>query len=282
MPMEEKQRFAIGKDNFGYTAMHQEVGILFFLYVSHRPVRPTFISSSLDRSTQKIGDFKESYQVGKFKNGKPVHPLPTLFEERVDELESFMKSCHTVISKILQTFAIGLEIPESEGGKNWLSDRHAYDIPSGDVLRILHYPAVESRDVDDIRAGSHTDYGSVTLLFQHNIGGLEVHAGRSRWIPAPVLPGCAIINLGDCLEYWTNGLFKSTRHRVVFRSDTQKLERYSLVYFCQGYEGVSLDPIPSSLVPHDEKEEEAGRPLTAVEHLRMKLDASYEYYANEE
>jgi len=147
------------------------------------------------------------------------------------------------------------------------------------VLRILHYPAVENHDVDEIRAGSHTDYGSITLLFQHEIGGLEVQAGRSRWISAPVIPGTAIINLGDCLEYWTNGLFKSTRHRVVFRQETAARDRYSMVYFCQGYEGVSLDPVPSHIVPVDEKKVGEGRrAMTAVEHLRMKLDESYQYY----
>ncbi|RUP44913.1 hypothetical protein BC936DRAFT_148870 [Jimgerdemannia flammicorona] len=163
------------------------------------------------------------------------------------------------------------------GGKNWFSDRHAYDIPSGDILRILHYPPVESH-IDDIRAGSHTDYGSITLVFQHDIGGLEIYAGRSRWISAPVIPDCILVNLGDCLEFWTNGLLKSTLHRVVFRSNTQSLDRHSMVYFCEGYD-IPLDPVPSRLVPGDEvKMGESGKRMTAAEHLRMRLDASLAYY----
>lgn len=146
------------------------------------------------------------------------------------------------------------------------------------VILVNHTP-LNSRPFD--HPPSHTDYGSVTLLFQHEVGGLEVQAGRSRWISTPVIPGIAIINLGDCLEYWTNGLFKSTQHRVVFRQDTATRDRYSMVYFCQGYE-VSLDPVPSRMVPVDEKKVGEGKKaITAAEHLKMRLATSYQYYTAE-
>ena len=38
-----------------------------------------------------------------------------------------------------------------------------------------------------VRAGAHTDYGSLTLLFQKDIGGLEVQASRTEWISAPII-----------------------------------------------------------------------------------------------
>ena len=41
-------------------------------------------------------------------------------------------------------------------------------------LRVLHYPAVpEDVKKGTIRCGSHTDYGTITLLFQDNMGGLS-------------------------------------------------------------------------------------------------------------
>ena len=59
----------------------------------------------------------------------------------------------------------------------------------------------------DIRAGAHTDYGSITLLFQHRVSGLQVRRGDD-WIDVPPRSGCLVINIGDALEFWSGGRFK--------------------------------------------------------------------------
>jgi isopenicillin N synthase-like dioxygenase len=82
-------------------------------------------------------------------------------------------------------------------------------------LRLLYYP---SSDIDDIAlgqlgAGAHTDNGMITLLFQQDIGGVEVQDEESRW--RPVAPGNAaiVINTGDPMERWATGKYGSTPHR---------------------------------------------------------------------
>ena len=42
------------------------------------------------------------------------------------------------------------------------------------ILRSLYYPAPVTVKQNQIRCGEHTDYGSITLLFQDKQGGLEV------------------------------------------------------------------------------------------------------------
>ena len=45
-------------------------------------------------------------------------------------------------------------------------------------LRLLHYPPLAQDTIiqpGQLRCGEHVDYGSVTLLFQDSIGGLQVH-----------------------------------------------------------------------------------------------------------
>ncbi|CAG8569963.1 13481_t:CDS:2, partial [Racocetra fulgida] len=163
--------------------------------------------------------------------------------------------------KILQAFAIALEINETDGGKYWFERRHRYEAESGDILRILHYPAINSVDSEDIRAGSHSDYGSLTILFQKDIAGLEVLSTDMNWIPVPVLPDCILINIGDLLEFWSQGLFKSTQHRVVFHKETLNQDRYSIAYFCHAEDDVGLDPIPSRFLVVDDK---GGNNITAV------------------
>ena len=119
----------------------------------------------------------------------------------------------------------------------------------------------------DIRAGAHSDYGerqisrekstltrclgSLTLLFQRaSQPGLEVLTPTSSWSPVDVYPPGTeddpfppiLINIGDLMDFWTNGLLKSTVHRVVFPQG-ESADRYSVRYvFCQtsSYPNLSL------------------------------------------
>ncbi|CAG8506969.1 2495_t:CDS:2 [Acaulospora morrowiae] len=142
----------------------------------------------------------------------------------------------------------------------------------------------------------HSDYGSLTVLIQKDIGGLEILSNSSFWIPAPVIPNHVLINIGDLLEFWTKGLFKSTVHRVVARNNKTSgdknfapdNDRYSIAYFCHAEDDVGLDPIPSKIIDVlDEntkvwdkvgyKEGAKGKVITSGEHLRYRLDVSYKY-----
>ena len=104
------------------------------------------------------------------------------------------------------------------------------------TLRLLHYPP--SRDLDvqprQIRAGAHTDFGSITLLFQDGIDGLEVRKQQQGWMSAPSLPDTILVNTGDLMQRWTNDTFRSTAHRVVLPegSGTER-SRYSGCLFLQ-------------------------------------------------
>ena len=86
------------------------------------------------------------------------------------------------------------------------------------------------------RISEHTDFGTVTLLFQDSIGGLEIEdqgmAGRYFSVPCNSTTEM-IVNIGDCLQRWTNNRLRSTSHRVVFPSDenTWVQDRYSVAYF---------------------------------------------------
>ncbi|POG80094.1 hypothetical protein GLOIN_2v1521472 [Rhizophagus irregularis DAOM 181602=DAOM 197198] len=259
---EEKLKYSVNEKYQGYVSIHQEM---------------------LDPSNQKIGDWKECFNFGKIR--KKLQVLPPCFEEEF--IDKFEKTCHQLCMKILQAFSISLEILQDEGGKNWFEQRHKYENDSGDTLRILHYPPMKHNiDEKDIRAGSHTDYGSLTILFQKDVGGLEIELPSTKqWIPAPVINDCVLINIADLLEYWSKGLFKSTKHRVTFNNDTSMIDRYSIAYFCHAEDDVGLDPIPSKYLENlDSINVEKGivygvdgvkTPLTAGEHLKFRLVSTY-------
>lgn len=96
-----------------------------------------------------------------------------------------------------------------------------------------------------------------------------------------------VVNVGGVFEFWTNGLLKSTLHRVVFEPEHQKLDRYSIACFFQPARDTLLGPIPSALVPKtrptfDEVPEGTKDELTSFEYLQLRLKATYAHLSVKE
>lgn len=204
----------------------------------------------------------------------------------------FFKSCHDLCLKILDLFAIGLKIPESNGGSSYFSSRHSPSLgPSGTILRLLYYPSVPAEaDYEpevDIRAGAHSDYGSITLLFQRpGQPGLEILTHSGEWAPVAVSPPGTendpsppiLVNIGDLFSHWTNGLLKSTVHRVIFPKNAKRGgdDRYSIAFFCHPVGDTVLEAIPSQMVKERAENGSLEKTtLTADEHLMSRLKATY-------
>ncbi|KAI3323192.1 2OG-Fe(II) oxygenase superfamily protein [Xylariaceae sp. AK1471] len=278
-PLEDKQRCKIEKNNQGWSGMHTE---------------------TLDPKTQRVGDFKEGFNFGAFTNGKATQPIPHSIEPHEGDLATFREACHSLCHKLLLLFGIGLGVNPPD----FFTAAHSPNKPSGSILRFLYYPppsATPSAQEADVRAGAHSDYGSVTLLFRlKGQAGLEILTPTNTWAPVPVCPSGTesdpsppiLVNIGDLLSYWTNGLLRSTVHRVTFANSGTGLvddesttdPRYSVVYFCHPANDTPLTAVPSERV-HDFQGElasaNAGNPyakrkvLTADEHLKMRLQATY-------
>lgn len=248
-------------------------------------------SETLDPKTQKRGDFKEAMNFGEFTNGKAQQPLPPSLASHEAELNHFGILCHELCIKLLRLFALGLKIDPNEGGKKWFSSRHdPSQGSSGSVLRLLHYPAVETdkSNLDttiDIRAGAHSDYGSLTLLFQRVAQpGLEILTPSSSWSPVPVHPPGTeddlfppiLVNIGDLMHFWTNGLLKSTVHRVVF-PEGESDNRYSIAYFCHPLDHIEIEAVPSDMIRDRKTENSQQRveKVTAEGYLKKRLAETY-------
>jgi isopenicillin N synthase-like dioxygenase len=176
---------------------------------------------------------------------------------------AFYSSTLDAARMVLQVMAAGLDLPQ-----DFFVSRH-----SGEnvTLRYLHYPSgLKPRESSQLGAGAHTDYGSITLLFQGEVEGLEVRGADGRWRAAPALPGCAILNTGDLMERWTNGRFRSTPHRV--RPIAGARDRLSIAMFVDPDSDVEVDCLPTcrmrGLTPLP--------PVTAGEHLRQRIAATHE------
>ena len=117
-------------------------------------------------------------------------------------------------------------------------------IENGDCLmRPIHYPA--SPPSDAIWAAAHTDIDLFTILPRATARGLQVCDKNGEWIDVIVPDGAFIINAGDMLENTTNGLFRSSLHRVV--DSGENAERFSIVFFVHGRAEDPMSPLPQCI-----------------------------------
>ena len=217
------------------------------------------------------GDLKEAFNVGlelapddpELAAGVPFRGLnqwPELSGFR-EALLAWFDACWALGRRLHRAIALDLGLaPEFFEA--------ALDRPMA-TLRLLHYPPVGPGAPTRPGAGEHTDYGNLTLLATDAVGGLEVRRRDGTWIRAPFVPGAFVCNIGDCLERWTNGVYRSTPHRVTSPSDR---DRYSIAFF--------LDPNPDAVVaclPTCTGPDRPPRwpPIRAADHLRARLEATY-------
>lgn len=211
------------------------------------------------------GDLMEAYNIGLLQPGAEEKWLPDQTELNQTLLE-FYRVGGEVCGQIMQAFALAFGLPS-----NYFEPQHDRHYST---VRLLHYPPVsEAVEPGSIRAGAHSDYGTITLLFQDSVGGLEIlHNGA--WIAAPYAPGTVVVNTGDLMERWTNNLFRSTKHRVVVPPRPAAYRsRYSITFFYRP----NIDANVTCLEPCQSPQHPALYPPTTTrEHLISCLRASYQ------
>jgi isopenicillin N synthase-like dioxygenase len=185
------------------------------------------------------GDLKESFRFTAepdSKNGidpEPawgfLHNKPNKWPEGMPgfraELLQFLSDCADVVERVLAALEEALDMQEP-----LLRQHHRR---RNYTMRLLRYPGVTGPVKDgQARCGEHTDWGTITLLFQGGEDGLEVQRRSGEWIPAAPMPETVLVNIGDELETWTKGTFVSTPHRVRAESLHSGTDRYSIALFC--------------------------------------------------
>eukprot|EP00094_Tigriopus_californicus_P006531 TCALIF_06288-PA protein Name:"Similar to DDB_G0283291 Probable iron/ascorbate oxidoreductase DDB_G0283291 (Dictyostelium discoideum)" AED:0.34 eAED:0.34 QI:0/0.4/0.16/1/0.4/0.5/6/0/328 len=170
--------------------------------------------------------------------------------------------------RILEALALGLGL-----NPKFFVDCHQLMIQKANSskLRSLYYPAILGNDRDLImkgvvRCGEHSDYGTITFLFQDDLGGLEIKGPDGSWIQAPPNQGSILAKI------FTNGKFPATRHRVVIPEEEirRRQPRQSFVYFIHPDDSTLVKPILD-----EEPKLEKYQGINALQHLVNQFSATY-------
>jgi isopenicillin N synthase-like dioxygenase len=171
-----------------------------------------------------------------------------------DDIMAYYAAAFTVGRRLLRGFARALGLDAD------FFDSYVTRPPS--QLRLIHYP-FDAAATDVRGIGAHTDYECFTLLLP-TAPGLEVMNRKGEWVDAPPTPGALVVNIGDMLEYWTNGAFVATSHRVRKVAE----ERYSFpLFFAVDYD-TCIAPLNG---------EPVREPLIAGEHLFAQTAQTFRY-----
>lgn len=195
---------------------------------------------------QKAADLKEFWHVGRELSSShklyadyPKNIWPTEIPEFKEVMIELYRQLDVCSMRLLEACSVYIgETPD-------LLPSMAKD--GNTILRMINYPEIPvDRDPASIRAGAHEDINFITLLCEATAGGLELLKRDGTWLPIHALKGQIIVDTGDMLQNLTNGLLKSTTHRVV-NPDNSRERRFSAPYFVHPRSEVDLTPLPRSI-----------------------------------
>jgi len=247
LEVDVKRQFTRPSDgrNFGWVSLERE---------SLNPSRP--------------GDLKEAFNICELEDDTQKWP-----DQEVSEFKpvvtAFYKKCTALTCRILDVISMGLKLKDP----NWLSQVHGAIGTSENptALRLLYYPPIPENSgikPGQVRCGEHSDYGSITLLFQDNVGGLEVLPVNGEYTPAKPIAGTVLVNIGDLMQRWTADELLSTKHRVLIPEEELKrrVVRRSLAFFVHPDSEVMIECLDGS---------NKYPPITSMGYLQQRFAATY-------
>ncbi|KAI9563508.1 hypothetical protein GHT06_010971 [Daphnia sinensis] len=216
--------------------------------------------------SKNLHEVREAYDITSLDSFFPDKHLPE-FRQVISELVP--KLCQ-LSHRLLRCLAKALDLDDE-----YFIRCHTMMCQGSDknatTFRTLYYPSLADSAIKAgvERCGRHSDYGTFTLLFQDDIGGLEVFSG-GEWVAAAPIPGTVLVNVGDLLQFWTADRYLATIHRVRVPEEEirRRLARQSLAFFVHPDNDVMVSPLNGS---------KNHLPISALAHLNLRYSQTYKY-----
>ncbi len=259
LPMVEKMAAEIQTgEAYGYAPYRSEALAASLGAVTPPDLKETFSAGPFDAAPTGVTDPAAAFVFSQ-------NRWPTSLPDMAPAFESYYRAMARLAERVLSLMAIGLEMPA--GFFSSFVDHHT------SALRALHYPDLGtiSPEPGQLRAGAHSDYGTLTLLRQDDApGGLQVRGVDERWHGVPAVSGAVVVNVGDALERWSNDRWRSTVHRVVVPPPDagRDCTRQSLAFFHNANWDAVIECLPTCAGPSNPPR---YPPTTAGAHLMEKF-----------
>lgn len=260
LPMDEKRKANRPRPDMvrGYSAVAEES-----------------LSYSMEEAAP--GDLKESFSIGPLNVPDEAyysealagpHFAPNVWPTALPGFDAayadYFEAMGDLARSLMRIFALALELPET-----FFDDKIDKHIS---MFRSLRYPHLKDGiEEGQLRAGAHTDYGSLTIVKPDGaLGGLQVCNREGEWVDVPYVEDGFVVNIGDLMMQWTNDQWISTLHRVVNPPDdvAGDQQRQSLVFFHQPNYDVMVECLPSCLPAGEQPRYSA---VTSGDHLQSKF-----------
>ncbi|KAI9147087.1 oxoglutarate iron-dependent dioxygenase [Paramyrothecium foliicola] len=250
-------------------------------------VQLLFDAEEIEKTFVTAPEIKETFELGNDRPEDGLVPNNWVPEEDLPGFRAFhgkwLAACKDQAQALLRCLGEALDLEDKDAFCKRESKNDAH-------ISLMHYP---NMPVEPLKTGrqhrlnTHSDYGSLTMLFQGEVGGLEVFDGE---VYKPIVPkrGTIILNVGDMLERQTNGRWKSSLHRVVAPRDimmqegweptARVVDRYAIVYFCQPDADVVIETLAGCETPGKWKPNMIGdwdEKMTSLEWLHKRYTAEF-------
>ena len=235
-------------------------------YVGHNEVTP---------DPEKGGDIREAFKVAwdlpeddpDYLAGITMYG-PNVWPQGLPQFREFVYAVYlayqALAENIFGLFATGLGLPRDYF-------RPMTHKPAS-IMNVNYYPETEPGDGNQASGvGAHSDYEAFAMLWQDDVGGLQIESPLGEWEEVEPVDDTLVINIGDLMQHWTNDRFRATRHRVVNISGR---ERVSFACFGNTSYHARIECIPACC---DADNPAKYAPVTAGNYLMDAVKRTYAY-----
>merc|ERR1711915_534184 len=230
--------------------------------------------------TKNVRDWKEIFDFA----CRGYWRLPSSFELESDEIrtvtnqwpqnppglreacEKYAEAAEKLAFRLVELISLSLGLPADYFNSKFEEQTS--------VVRLNHYSPCPVPELA-LGVGSHKDPGALTVLAQDDVGGLQVKRKDGEWIGVKPIPNSFVINVGDCMQVWSNGKYESVEHRVVVND---KKERFSIPFFLFPSHHAMIGPVPELV---NEKNPSKYKEFSWGEFSKRKSDSNFKNLGSE-